>query len=138
MKLRNKMVLLIALVCILSVGVISIINYQVAIKRLEDESNHRLQLETRVISKEVDSWIAVQKERIDEIIEGMVVANNFEYEYGCDYLKEAVDRNPGTHYYMSFSDQYYLHPLRTQPNYDPTQRDLRLINLGPFSLLIFK
>ncbi|NLY44841.1 MAG: hypothetical protein GX053_02460 [Tissierella sp.] len=121
MKLRSKMVLLIALVCVLSVGIITLINYQVAIKGLEDESNNRLQLEATVISKEIDKWIAVQKERLDEIIEAMIVGNNFEYDYGCDYLKEAVDRT-GNHYYMSFSDQYYLHPQRNQPNYDPTQR----------------
>ena len=121
MKLRNKMVLLITLVCILSVGIVTLINYQVAIKGLEEESNYRLQLEATVISKEIDKWIAVQKERLDEIIDGMVVGNNFEYDYGCDYLKEAVDRT-GNHYYMSFSDQYYIHPQRNQPSSDPTQR----------------
>lgn len=115
------MVLLITLVSILSVGIITLINYQVGIKGLEDESNHSLQLESTLISKEIDKWIAVQKERLDEIIEGMIVGNNFEYEYGCDYLKEAVDRT-GNHYYMSFSDQYYLHPARNQPTYDTTQR----------------
>lgn len=52
----------------------------------------------------------------------MVVADNFEYEYGCDYLKAAAARNPGSHYYMSFSDQTYIHPTRNKPASDPTQR----------------
>lgn len=110
------------MVCIISILSISLINHQVAIKGLEEEVNHRIQLETNNISKDIDKWIAIQKSSLKEIIEGMVVTNNFEYEYGCDFLKEAVARNPGTHYYMSFSDQYYIHPMRNQPASDPTQR----------------
>ncbi len=121
-KLKNRVIFLTTLVCIISILAISLINYQVAIKGLEDEVNNRVQLETDNISKDIDKWIAVQKTSLNEIIEGMLVANNFEYEYGCDYLKAAVDRNPGTHYYMSFSDQYYIHPTRNQPASDPTQR----------------
>ena len=121
-KLKNRVVLLTTLVCIISILSISLINHQVAIKSLEDEVNHRVQLETDNISKDIDKWIAVEKTSLKEIIEGMLVANNFEYEYACDYLKDAAARNPGSHYYMSFSDQYYIHPMRNQPASDPTQR----------------
>lgn len=121
-KLKNRVVFLTALVCIISILSISLINHQVAIKGLEEEVNNRVQLETDNISKDIDKWIAVQKGSLKEIIEGMIAGNNFEYEYGCDYLKAAVARNPGTHYYMSFSDQYYIHPTRNQPASDPTQR----------------
>ena len=121
-KLKNRVVFLTTLVCIISILAISLINHQVAIKGLEDEVNNRIQLETNNISKDIDKWIALQKGSLNEIIEGMVVTNNFEYEYGCDFLKEAVARHPGTHYYMSFSDQFYIHPTRNQPASDPTQR----------------
>lgn len=121
-KLKNRVVFLTTLVCIISILAISLINHQVAIKGLEQEVNHRVQLETDNISKDIDKWIAVRKGILNEIIEGMVAGNNFEYEYGCDYLKEAVTRNPGSHYYMSFSDQFYIHPTRNQPASDPTQR----------------
>lgn len=122
MKLRTKMIFLIALVCIISVAAVTQINYRVSIKGLEDESNHRLRLETTIISQEINKWIAIQKERINEVISGLLVVNDFDYEFGSDYLKEARDRT-GNHYYLSLSDQYYLHSLRLQPDSDPTQRE---------------
>ncbi|MFY9286165.1 MAG: hypothetical protein WAO64_06100, partial [Tissierellaceae bacterium] len=102
MKLRTKMIFLIALVCIISVAAVAQINYRVSIKGLEDESNHRLRLETTIISQEINKWIAIQKERINEVISGLLVVNDFDYEFGSDYLKEARDRT-GNHYYLSLS-----------------------------------
>src|SRR5699024_3183940 len=101
---------------------ISAINYTVSIKKLESEVQQKVKLEADSIAKDIDGWMGLQKKTLLEIIDGMVAANNFEYEYGCDYLADAKERNPGNHYYMSFSDQYYLHPTRNKPDYDPTQR----------------
>lgn len=122
MKLKNKIILFTVLVCIVSVLSVSGVNYFISIKKLEDEVNQKVELETLGITKDIDKWMGVQKKALVEVIDGMIVANNFEYEYGCDYLAEAKERNPGNHYYMSFSDQYYLHPTRNQPTYDPTER----------------
>ena len=121
MKLRHKMVLTITLICIISIIFMSLLNYNLSIKRLEYESDQRLELEAANIALEIDRWFALQKERLDEIIEGMIVVDNFQYDFGCDYLLEAVNRT-GNHYYMAFSDQYYLHPQRRVIDYDPTQR----------------
>lgn len=122
MKLKNKLVLFTTLVCIISILSISVINYMVSIKKLEEEVNTKVQLEAGSIAKDIDKWIGLQKSSLNELIQGMVVANNFDYEYGCDFLVAAKERNPGNHYYMAFEDQYYLHPDRRQIDYDPTER----------------
>ncbi len=122
MKLKNKLVLFTVLVCIVSVLSISTINYMVSIRELEEEVNRNVQLETMVISKEIDKWMGIQKNTLLEILEGMVVGDNFEYEYGCDYIGEANRRNGNNMYYICFSDQTYLEAEHFQPTYDPTQR----------------
>ncbi len=122
MKLKNKMILFTVLVCIVSVLSISIINYMVSIKKLEEEVNEKLQLEAMSITKDIDKWMGIQKKALGEIIESMIVGDNFEYEYGCDYIKQANKRNGNNIYYISFSDQFYLEADRFQPTYDPTQR----------------
>ena len=123
MKLKNKLILFTVLVCVASVLSISTINYSIAIKSLEEEVNKKVQLETKIIAKDIDKWMALQKDSLDEILYSMTGANNFEYEYGCNYLKKCSERNSGNTYYLSFSDGYYLEPTGFKPTYDPTQRE---------------
>ena len=122
MKLKSKMILFTVLVCIMSILSISTINYIISIKKLEEEVSNRVQLETVGVAKDIDKWMALQKDSLHEVIESMIVSNDFEYNKACNYLKLASERNPGNLYFISFSDQYYLEPTRFKPNYDPTQR----------------
>ena len=122
MKLKNKIILFTVLICIFSILSISTINYIFSIRNLEKEVNEKVQSEVTGISKDIDKWMALQKDSLHEVIENMIVNNNFEYDFACDYLKKAGQRNPGNTYYVAFADQYYLEPSGFKPNYDPTQR----------------
>jgi methyl-accepting chemotaxis protein len=122
MKLKNKIILLTTMVCIMSILFISGINYLFAITKLEDEVNNKVQLEAKTMAMEVDSWIAVQKTTLLELIEGMVEADNFDYDHTCDFLAAAKVRNPGNHFYAALEDQTYLHPERRIIDYNPTER----------------
>ena len=122
MKLKSKIVFLTMLVCIFSILAVSIINYTISIKELKINVNKMVQAETTGIAKDIDKWMALQKDSLHEVIENMIVNNNFEYDFACDYLKKAGQRNPGNTYYVAFADQYYLEPSGFKPNYDPTQR----------------
>ena len=115
MKLRNRIILFTLSICIVSILLISAINYTVSIKKLEKELNNKVNLEATNIAKDIDKWMAVQKQTLRETIENMVMGNDFEYDYGCDYLKAAADRNPGNHYYIAFSDDYFLSSERFVP-----------------------
>lgn len=125
MKLKNKMILFTVLVCIASVLSISIINYMVSIKKLESEVGKKVQLEATSIAKDIDKWMAIQKDSLYEVIESMVINNNFEYDFAYNYLKEASERNPGNLYCMAFSDKYFIDGSGWIPesSYDPTSRD---------------
>lgn len=136
MKIKSKILLFTTLVCIISILSISVVNYMVSIRELEKEVNQNVQLESASIAKDIDKWILGQKASLGELIQGMVAANNFDYEYACDFLAKAKGRNPGTHYYMALEDQTYLHPDRRVIDYDPTQRGWYqgAINLDDFHI----
>ncbi len=125
MKLKNKIVLFTVLICIVSILSISAINYIVSIKKIENEVNENVQLEATIIAKDIDKWMALQKDSLYEVIESMVVNDNFEYDDAYIYLKEASQRNPGNLYCLSFSDKYFIDGSGWVPDssYDPTSRD---------------
>ncbi|WP_165000293.1 methyl-accepting chemotaxis protein [Anaerophilus nitritogenes] len=122
MKLKNKMILFAVLMCTFSILFISTLNYNISIKNLGKELDKKVQLETTGIAKDIDKWMALQKDSLYEVIESMIIGNQFEYDYACNYLKQASERNPGNLYFMSFEDQYYLEATGFKPTYDPTQR----------------
>lgn len=65
------------------------------------------------------------KDSLYEVIEDMVVNNNFEYDFIYNYLKEADKRNPGNAYFVAFSDKYCVDGTGWIPDstYNPTSRD---------------
>lgn len=125
MKLKTKVVLFTVLVCIVSILSVSTINYMVSIKKLEAEVNNKVQLEATGIAKDIDKWMALQKDSIHEVIEDMIVNNNFEYKFVYNYLKKAGERNPGNEYYIAFSDKSFISGSGWIPGdtFDPTSRD---------------
>ena len=71
MKLKTRIILSTTLICIISILSISVINYNMSIKNLEEEVNNKSQLENILISKDIDKWAALQKDSLDEIMEGL-------------------------------------------------------------------
>lgn len=132
MKLKSKIIIFTVLVCIISILSISAINYIVSIKAIEAEVNEKVQLQASVVAKDIDKWMALQKDSLYEVIESMVVNDNFEYNEGYIYLKEATERNPGNSYCLSFSDKYFIDGSGWIPDsdYDPTSRDWYLEAIG--------
>ncbi|MGN9165168.1 methyl-accepting chemotaxis protein [Tissierellaceae bacterium HCP3S3_D8] len=123
MKLKNKIILLTVLVCIISILSISIVNYGISIKKLEEEVDEKIQLEAMGIAKDIDKWMGVQKEALSEVIEGMIVADNFEYDYACNYLKEANKRRDGNFHFIAFGDKVFIEADNFQPSYKPTEQE---------------
>lgn len=117
------MILFTLLVSIISIISISTVNYIISIKQLEREVNQKVQLDTNVIAKDIDKWMGLQKKALFEVLEGMIVTNNFKQEYGSNYLKKAMERNPGNLYYIAFSDNYFVDAMGFVPPSASTERD---------------
>ena len=125
MKLKGKIVLFTTLVCIISILSISAINFKVAIGRLEREINEKSQFMADGIAKDIDKWMALQKDSLYETMEGLIFTNNYEYDFVQGYLGEAIKRNPGNEYFIAFSDKSLISGSGWVPDsdYDPTSRE---------------
>lgn len=125
MNLTNKMILFTLLICVISVALVSGINYMTAIKNLEIETGEKVNIESKEIAQDIDKWMAIQKDSIYQIIEGMVVTGNFERDYVEGFLNKAEARNDVSNYYIGFTDKSIMFGNGWIPDsdYDITTRD---------------
>ncbi|MDR7856520.1 methyl-accepting chemotaxis protein [Tissierella sp.] len=125
MKLKGKLVIFSVLVCIISVMAIALINYNLSIQNLEEEVNKNIQLETVNIAKDSDKWMALQKDSLEEVLQGLLYNNNYEYNYVHKYFVDKNKMNDGNEYYVAFSDKSLIAGSGWIPDssYDATTRD---------------
>lgn len=125
MKLKRKLILLTSSLAIVSVLVISIINYSIAIKRIQDEVNSNVQLEAEEAALYIDRWTALQKNTLNETKQFLLMNNNSEPAY----LKRVMGRlhrdNPNNEYYIGLENRefYTGSGILAAADYDPTERD---------------
>jgi methyl-accepting chemotaxis protein len=125
MKLKGRIVVLSVLICIISVLSIVAVNYFISIQRLEREINTNIQLETVSIAKDSDKWMALQKDSLEEVLQGLIYSNNYDYDWIHNYFVGKNKINDGNEYYVAFSDKSLIAGSGWVPDssYDPTLRD---------------
>lgn len=138
MKLKAKIVLSSVLICIISILSIAIINYVVSIKKLEVEINTRAQLETTNMAKDANTWMALQKDSLEEVLQGLIYYGNYEYNFVHRYFVEKNNINPGNEYYIAFPDKSLIAGSGWIPDssYDPTTRDWYIGAMGTEGIYI--
>lgn len=105
MKLKGKLILFSVLICIISIFSIAGVNYIVSIQQLKNEVDKNIQLETKTIAQEADKWMAIQKDSLEEVVQGIIHNDNYEYNDLHSYLVGKNKINPGNEFYVSFSDK---------------------------------
>lgn len=125
MKLKGRLVTFSVLICIISILVIVGINYIISIQKLESEVNKNIQLETVNIAKDSDKWMALQKDSLEEVLQGLLYSNNYEYDYVHKYFVGKNKINDGNEYFVAFSDRSLIAGSGWIPDssYDATTRD---------------
>ncbi|HLR35408.1 MAG TPA: hypothetical protein VK071_08810 [Tissierellales bacterium] len=79
MRIRKRLILFSMVVCLISILLISLINYLISIKELEREVNLNNQSFANIIAKELDKWIAIQIESLIETSDS-IAYNEKNYE----------------------------------------------------------
>lgn len=125
MKLKGKLVLFCVLICIISIFVIAGVNYFVSIQQLESEVDTNIQLETKTIAQEADKWMALQKKALEEVLQGVIYNDDYEFDFLHNYFMGKNGINPGNEYYAAFPDKSLISGSGWVPDssYDPTIRD---------------
>ncbi len=125
MKLKGRIVVFSVLICIISILSISTVNYFVSIQKLEKEINTNIQLETVNLAKDSNQWMALQKDSLEEVLQGLIYSDNYDYDLVHNYFVGKNKLNPGNEYYVAFSDKSLIAGSGWIPDssYDATTRD---------------
>ncbi|CAK7062697.1 methyl-accepting chemotaxis protein [Tissierella carlieri] len=124
MKLKGKLLMFTTSICIISILLISIINYSVSIKKLEEEINENVILEAHHTAQEVDGWIALQKNTLGSILNLILYNDNHEADYMRGVVTKITADNPGNTYYITYSNKETYFPIgvSVSPDFDGTTR----------------
>ncbi len=124
MKLKGKLLMFTTSICIISILLISIINYSVSIKKLEEEINENVILEAHHTAQEVDGWIALQKNTLGSILNLILYNDNHEADYMRGVMTKITADNPGNTYYITYSNKETYFPIgvSVSPDFDGTTR----------------
>ncbi|WMM24303.1 methyl-accepting chemotaxis protein [Tissierella sp. MB52-C2] len=108
MKLKAKLLVFTAFICIFSILLISVINYTLAIKNLESKINENTTLEAYATAREVNQWMIREKEFINGILDGIIYNDNHEKDYIKGLVTKLTEENPDNTYYISYGDNTYF------------------------------
>lgn len=124
MKLKTKLFLLSALICVISVFSLSFINYFLSIERLKEAENQRAQMQAQVVAQRMDKWITIQEDILEGALNAVLYNDNHTAEYMVGFLTEVTNKNDGNLYYVGYSNKEYFFPEGTDvpADYDPTTK----------------
>ena len=123
MKLKAKLLIFTAFICIFSILFISIINYALAIKELEEKINENTILEAHNTASKVNQWVIQQKESLKAVLDMIIYNNNYEKDYMEGLMTKLFNENLDNSYYISYGDNtYFQEGMNVGEGYDATTR----------------
>lgn len=125
MKIRSKIVVAMVVICLISIFSMVLINYNLSIKSLENEIGERIQGVAANTAKELDKWMAVQKQSLEEIASSILYNDNYDYNYVFGFLNRQIKKNEGNEYYIGLNDGSLISGSGWIPpdDYITTERD---------------
>jgi len=125
MKIKNKIILSMVLICIISIFAIGVVNYTVSIEKLKEKLYEEIEITASNTSKDVDKWMSLEKNTLSKMANSIVHSNNFQYDYLYKYLNQEMVSNSGSEYYVALPDNTLITSSGWVPpdDYIPTERD---------------
>lgn len=126
MSIKNKIIIAMISITILSVASVLAINYTMIIDNLEKYIYQNFYITASNIAKNISKEIILQKTYLDEIAHNLAYNNNFDKSYVENYLKEKNNRNSNVYdYYLSLTDNTVIAGSGWEPpgDYVATERE---------------
>lgn len=126
MSIKNKIIIAMISITILSVASVLAINYTMIIDNLEKYIYQNFYITASNIAKNISKEIILQKTYLDEIAHNLAYNNNFDKSYVENYLKEKSNRNSNVYdYYLSLTDNTVIAGSGWEPpgDYVATERE---------------
>ena len=80
MKIKTRIILFTCILCILSVFLVSLINYNFTAKELLNEIEKNARNTAKITAREMDQWLSVQKNSLKEIGDALIYNDEFEFD----------------------------------------------------------
>lgn len=124
MKLKGRLLIFTTMICIISILLISVINYSISTKKLEKEMNNKTILEANKIAQEVDKWLELQKNTLGSVLDIILYNNNHDENYIKGIMTKITKDNPGNTYYLTYSNKetHFPEGVSVSPDFDGTTR----------------
>lgn len=126
LSIKNKIIIAMISITILSVASVLAINYTMIIDNLEKYIYQNFYITASNIAKNISKEIILQKTYLDEIAHNLAYNNNFDKSYVENYLKEKNNRNSNVYdYYLSLTDNTVIAGSGWEPpgDYVATERE---------------
>ncbi len=105
MKIRTKIILFTCVLCIISVFLVFLINYNFTAEKLLNEIENNARNTARITAREMDKWLSIQKNSLKEIGgDALVYNDDFDHDYVYDYLSGQGNINEGNAYYVGLAN----------------------------------
>lgn len=124
-SIKNKIIIILCTVTILSVVLTSFTLYNVSSKQITKESLNKAKLLSNKYAQEIDRWFEYQLNAVDEITFTLDHMRDFNYEYLCNYFVKKNKTNEDIMgYYIALPDKTVATGTGWIPDddYDPTTR----------------
>ncbi|MGP1491290.1 MAG: methyl-accepting chemotaxis protein [Treponema sp.] len=124
MKIRGKIVLNTAGICITAVMVTVVIGYRMLVNSYHKALDEKNQRDTELIAEQIDSWLIMQSDALEQNGNALVALNVFEEEQTNAYLKGLNERNAGNNYAICLEDKTFFNgkDWKAPPSYDARTR----------------
>ena len=124
MRIRGKIVLNTIGICITAVMVTVIIGYRMLMNIYQKAIDEKNQRDTELIAEQIDSWIMLQCDALEQNGNALVALDIFEEAQTNAYLKGLNERNPGNNYAICLEDKTFFNgkDWKAPPSYDARTR----------------
>jgi methyl-accepting chemotaxis protein len=125
MKIKHKISLIAALMCIICVGAMWTVNNFISLKYLEDAIQDKILAEVELKANDINTWIAREKQNLEIIAERVIQAKDYKNETLHKVLEQSGQMNYGYLYYMAFDDGTFIDASGWVPDesYNPVTRE---------------
>ena len=105
MNLKKKLILFTSSIAIVSVLIISLINYRVTTTRLEESVEQVSKLQAGHVAMDTEMWLSLQSNALEETLNGIIYNNNHDGNYLHGLLREGNENHPGNSYYIAYDNK---------------------------------
>ncbi|MDS1002993.1 methyl-accepting chemotaxis protein [Clostridium sporogenes] len=124
-SIKSKIIAIISIVCILSIGLCSSISYYFSYKAIMEESTNKVSMASQKYSEIIEGWLLTKTKFLDSMVLDVQYNNKYDKKYLEDYFRvQAKENKDVISIYSGFNNKDFrsIEGVPPSSDYDCTQR----------------